>query len=173
MGEKIKTFGIYAGSFDPITDGHLWVVEQGRHLFDRFAVVVAKNPGKNCTFTLEERLEMLQKICPDLECLVMESKFLANFAYDMGATHLLRGVRTTIDYQAEVAMARVNHDINSNMQTVYVFPPDEIGKISSSVVKSLIGPDGWEDIVKKYVPKTVLKRLIKKYNQGKEKNESY
>lgn len=159
---------VYAGTFDPITLGHLWIIEKGSRLFDRLVVSVGTNPEKTCYFSLEDRMKMIQLSIAGIKNAVVENytnKFLIKHAESIGAKFILRGIRSTSDYEYEKTLSYVNRDLNSDIVTVFLLPPRELIEVSSSIVKGLIGPEGWQDVVKNYVPKCVLDRLIAK--QGK------
>jgi pantetheine-phosphate adenylyltransferase len=163
--EKIA---VYAGSFDPPTNGHLWMIEQGSKMFDKLIVTVGINPDKKSTFLIKERLEMLQKSVknfPNVSFTSFDNKFLVDYAKQVGADYILRGVRNSADFNFEQAMSNVNRDINSNITTILLMPPRELCEISSSFVKSLIGPDGWQDVVCKYVPEPVFDKFKEKYDR--------
>lgn len=168
MGKEDRV-AIYAGTFDPITLGHLWIIEKGSKIFDRLVVSVGTNPEKTCYFSLEDRMQMIQTATAGIKNAVVEhysNKFLIKHAECIGAMFILRGIRSTSDYEYEKTLSYVNRDLNSDISTVFLLPPRELIEVSSSIVKGLIGPEGWQDVVKKYVPKCVLDKLIaKKGNQ--------
>lgn len=159
---------VYAGSFDPLTNGHIWMIERGSKIFDELIVVVGVNPNKKYTFSIEERLQMLQasiKDFPNVSFDELNNKYLVNYAQEIGADYVLRGVRNPNDYNFESDMNYINGDINSNITTVLLMPPRELCQVSSSLVKSLIGPDGWEDVVFQYVPLAVFEKFREKYGR--------
>jgi pantetheine-phosphate adenylyltransferase len=159
MKEKLA---VYAGTFDPLTIGHLWMIEQGAALFGKVIVAVGINPEKRCMFSVDERLEMLQrsvKQFPNVEVGSFTNQFLIAYAQSVGAQFVLRGIRTESDYEYERVMRNINGDLNSCITTVFLMPPRGIAEVSSSMVKGLIGPEGWEIIVKGYLPKPVFEKL--------------
>ncbi len=156
--------GVYAGSFDPLTVGHMWMIEQGARLFDRLTVAVGVNPDKKYTFPMEERLVMLRESTKHFRNVSVSSfsnRYLIDYAQLIGATHILRGIRTESDYEFERTMRNINGDLDASICTVFLMPPRGIAEVSSSMVKGLIGPVGWQKIVRKYVPEPVYKRLLK------------
>jgi pantetheine-phosphate adenylyltransferase len=156
--------GVYAGSFDPLTVGHLWMIEQGALLFDRLTVAVGINSDKRYTFTLEDRLAMIEDsiaALPGVSVTSFSNRYLVEFAAAAGATHVLRGVRSAADFEFERAMRNINGDLNADICTVFLMPPRDIAEVSSSMVKSLVGPEGWPGVVRKYVPPAVYRRLVK------------
>ncbi len=159
-----QKLGVYAGSFDPLTVGHLWMIEQGVRLFDKLTVAVGVNPDKKYAFILEDRLNMLReatKPFPNVTVASFSNRYLIHYAQLIGATHILRGIRTESDYEFERTMRNINGDLDSGVCTVFLMPPRGIAEVSSSMVKGLIGPVGWQKIVRKYVPDAVFRRLVK------------
>jgi pantetheine-phosphate adenylyltransferase len=157
-----KRLGVYAGSFDPLTIGHLWMIEQGAGLFDRLTVAVGINPDKRYTFSLEERLDMLRESLKDYGNVSVSSfsnHYLIDYARLTGATHILRGIRSESDYEYERTMRNINGDMDSKICSVFLMPPRDIAEVSSSMVKGLVGPKGWRAVVRKYVPEPVFRRF--------------
>ncbi len=158
---------VYAGSFDPLTNGHLWMIQKGAELFDELIVAIGVNPDKKSTFSLEERMEMLRRTTkshPNVNINSYAGKYLVKYAEEMGASYILRGIRNPQDYEYERVMCNINHDLNPNIQTTFHQPPREIAEVSSSFVKGLIGPEGWEEVVEKYVPSAVYQKFLEKFN---------
>jgi pantetheine-phosphate adenylyltransferase len=156
--------GVYAGSFDPLTIGHLWMIEQGVRLFDHLTVAVGVNPDKKYTFPVEDRLAMLRESTtqfPNVSVASFSNRYLIHYAQLIGATHILRGIRTESDYEFERMMRNINGDLDAGICTVFLMPPRGIAEVSSSMVRGLIGPVGWRKIVRKYVPNPVYTRLLK------------
>ncbi|MBO6739352.1 MAG: pantetheine-phosphate adenylyltransferase [Phycisphaerales bacterium] len=153
---------VYAGSFDPPTNGHVWMIEQGARLFQKLIVAVARNPEKGYSYPLEQRELWLREICSayeNVEVAVIENQFLAHYAATVNARFVIRGIRNEADYQYERGMRYVNSDLNPNLTTAFLMPPRELCELSSSFVKGMIGPDGWAPVVENYVPKCVFKDL--------------
>jgi pantetheine-phosphate adenylyltransferase len=141
----------------------MWMIEQGARLFDRLIVAVGVNPDKACTFPLEDRVAMLRESTTKLGNVSVDSfsnRYLIHYAQEMGATHVLRGIRTGSDYEFERTMRNINGDLGAGICTVFLMPPRGIAEVSSSMVRGLIGPVGWQKIVRKYVPAPVYKRLV-------------
>jgi pantetheine-phosphate adenylyltransferase len=157
---------VYAGSFDPITHGHLWMIHEGGKLFEELIVAVGVNANKKCTFSLKERLKILDETVGHLASVKVTSfknKFLVHFAREIEADYILRGIRNVNDYNYERGIRLINSDLNTDISTVFLMPPREISEISSSLIKELVGPTGWEEIVTKYVPDEVVEALKRKY----------
>lgn len=158
---------VYAGSFDPVTKGHLWMIEHGVALFDEMVVAVGENPDKKYTFSVSEREAMLRETLvhiPRIHVTTFENKFLVNYAQSIGANYILRGIRESSDYEFERKMRYVNADLAPQIDTVFLMPPREIAEISSTMVKGLVGPDGWEEVIRHYVPAPVYRRLLLMHN---------
>jgi pantetheine-phosphate adenylyltransferase len=142
----------------------MWMIEQGAGLFDQLIVAIGVNPDKHYTFPLEDRLGMLRESTSKFSKVSITSfsnRYLIHYAQLIGATHILRGIRTESDYEFERTMRNINGDLDAGICTVFLMPPRGIAEVSSSMVKGLIGPTGWKNIVHKYVPEPVYKRLLK------------
>lgn len=157
---------IYAGSFDPPTNGHLWMIRQGAALFDELVVALAINPDKKGFLDISERRTALETICAALPANVrvetVQHGFLVDFARKAGATYLLRGIRNTIDFEYEKPMARINSRMEAKIQSVFLLPPSELEEVSSSFVRGFVGVPGWERWVKACVPPCVFSLIQKK-----------
>lgn len=161
---------VYAGSFDPITNGHLWMVERGAALFDELVVAIGVNPDKRYLFTLDERLEMLRAVTAGFANVTVasfENLFLVHYARRVGADFILRGVRNEQDYGYERGMRYVNAEFDAGVQTVFLIPPRELVEVSSSFVKGLVGPDGWQEAIGRYVPEPVRQKFLDRGPGGK------
>jgi pantetheine-phosphate adenylyltransferase len=158
---------IYAGSFDPPTLGHLWMIERGAELFDKLIVAIGINTGKEYSFTLDERLSMLKELARERRNVSIESfenQFLVKYAKSKGVKYVLRGIRNEADYAYERGMRLANSDIEPSITTVFLMPPREMAEISSSFIKGLVGSDGWQSVVGKYLPPSVASRFINKFS---------
>lgn len=153
---------VYAGSFDPPTNGHVWMIRQGAALFDRLVVAIGENVEKQYTFPLEQRLRWLREICAEhgnVEVTHFENLFLARYAQSVGARSILRGIRNEADYTYERTMRYINSDLHPDLKTIFMMPPRELCETSSSAIKAMIGPEGWRDVVRAYVPECVMRDL--------------
>jgi pantetheine-phosphate adenylyltransferase len=124
--KRQRKSGVYAGSFDPLTVGHMWMVEQGARLFDRLVVAVGVNPDKKYTFPLNDRLAMLRESTgqfPNVSVASFSNRYLIHYAQSIGATHILRGIRTESDYEFERTMRNINGDLDPGVCTVFLMPP--------------------------------------------------
>jgi pantetheine-phosphate adenylyltransferase len=160
--------GIYAGSYDPPTNGHMWMIEQGAKVFRKFYVAIGQNSQKEYTFALEERVDMLKELCApfrNVEIVQFENKFLVKFAETIGVDYILRGIRNEKDYTYERGMRYVNSNMNGTIQTLFMMSPRNLVEVSSSLVKGLVGSDGWEQVIREYVPETVYFKMLAKFSR--------
>ncbi|MBI2064578.1 MAG: pantetheine-phosphate adenylyltransferase [Candidatus Yanofskybacteria bacterium] len=164
---------VYAGSFDPPTNGHLWVMEQGSKLFDKLVVAVGNNPEKNYLFSEHERIELVLRSLrnlrsPDvlkIHISALENYFLVDFARLINAKWILRGVRSEKDYQYEVDMLDQNKRKAPEIETIFLTPPPELRRVSSSFVKGLVGQHGWENWIKDHLPPAIQDRFIERFKK--------
>ena len=160
--------GVYAASFDPVTNGHLWVIQQGARLFDQLVVAIGVNPDKAYTFSLSERLNLLRQTTAQFENVTVDSyenQFLVNYARSIQAEYIVRGIRTQTDYEYERGMRYINSDLDDGIVTLFLMPPREIAEISSSFVKGLVGPTGWREVVNRYVPDPVYQKFLDRFDK--------
>ena len=138
------------------------LLQQGLELFDHLIVAIGSNPTKSYTFSVEDRLELLKASVPSCERLVVDhfdNRYLVDYAKEKGAAYVLRGVRSPADYEFERVMRYINNDLAPEINTVFLMPPRDLAQVSSSMVKGLIGPEGWEKTVRRYVPNAVFEAL--------------
>lgn len=156
---------VVAGSFDPITLGHQWIIQRATEMFDKVHVIVAENPSKRGMFNLLERQTLIYAslaphILEKVKVDYLDSRvFTVEHARRVGASHIVRGLRNTTDFEYERQLSLINRRITPGIETVYLMPPSELVEISSSMVKSMIGLDGWELIVGQYVSPAVFSAL--------------
>ena len=153
---------IYPGSFDPVTNGHLDVVERARKLFDEVVVAVAHNDEKHALFSLEDRLELLRGMFGKIDN-VKVAQFdglLVKFAVEQNATAVIRGLRAVSDFEFEFQMALMNRQLENKVETIFLMPKEEYTYLSSRIIKEIsrLGGD-----VSKFVPPTVARALAKKF----------
>jgi pantetheine-phosphate adenylyltransferase len=152
---------IYPGSFDPITNGHLDLVERGSKLFDRLIVAILSNDAKRPLFSVEERMEMLGEVVsrfPNVEVDCFEG-LLVDYASRKGATVILRGIRAISDYEFELQMALMNRRLRPSIETIFMMSGEAYSYISSRLVKEVFGLGG---NISGLVPPTVEARLRKR-----------
>jgi pantetheine-phosphate adenylyltransferase len=154
---------IYPGSFDPITLGHLDIIERGSKLFDRLIVAVLRNPGKTPLFTVEQRLSQIQTATQHLPQVKIDSfdGLTVDYANLIGAQVLLRGLRVLSDFEKELQMAHTNKTLSTEIETVFLATSTEYGFLSSSVVKEIARFNGSID---RLVPPHIALDLYKCYN---------
>lgn len=135
---------IYPGTFDPITKGHLDLIERATHLFSKVVVAVAKSDRKKPLFTLEERVSLAQKSLAKVDnvAVIGFSSLLAEFAAEQGATVLLRGIRSVGDFEYENQLAEVNRSLGVNLESVLLTPRGELAHISSTIVRDVAAHGG-------------------------------
>ena len=159
---------VYAGSFDPPTLGHLYVIGAGARLFDQLVVAVGMQPGKQYTFTLEERLGFLKactRALPNVQLGHFQDRFLVDYAREAGAQFILRGIRNPQDMEYERALRQINADLAPELTTVFVMPPRQLAEVSSSFVKGLVGLKGWSRVVRRFVPPVVYQAFVKRLRE--------
>jgi pantetheine-phosphate adenylyltransferase len=135
---------IYPGSFDPVTNGHLDVVERAARLFDRVIVAVAPSPGKNPLFTLDERLKMVAhaiRHISHVEADVLEG-LLVDYVQKRSAHAVLRGLRAVSDFEFEFQLALMNRKLNERVETIFMMPKDTYTFLSSRIVKEIASLGG-------------------------------
>lgn len=155
---RASLVAIYPGSFDPITDGHLDLIDRGSHLADRLIVAILRNQSKPPLFTAEERLEMLREVVAPYPNVEVDSfhGLLVDYAAQRRATYILRGIRAISDYEYELQMALMNRRLRPEIETVFMMAGEAYSFISSKLVKEIIGLGG---DVSGLVPATVEARL--------------
>jgi pantetheine-phosphate adenylyltransferase len=160
---------IYPGSFDPVTNGHLDIIERGCKLFDEIIISILVNPDKQPLFTVEERHKMLTEVLRDIEqgrCKVRVDSFqglLVNYAVAQQANVIVRGIRAISDYEYELQMALMNRRLEPGIETVFMMPAETYSYVSSRLVKEVFQLGGAVDGL---VPPLVQKRMKEKMNQG-------
>jgi len=139
---------IYPGTFDPITNGHLDVIERACKLFDGLIIAVAKSSSKNPLFSLDERVEMVNLAMRESQsihgkvCVHSFENLIATFAKEQGANILVRGLRAVSDFEYELQMGYANASLNPALETVYLMPSLQNAFISSTVVRSILSHGG-------------------------------
>src|SRR5438445_2718888 len=153
---------VYPGSFDPVTNGHLDVIERARKLFDEVIVAVAQNDEKEALFSLEERLQFLQDSIGKID-MVRIAQFdglLVEFATAQKASAVIRGLRAVSDFEFEFQMALMNRKLEAGVETIFLMPKEEYNSLSSRIIKEIarLGGD-----VSSFVPPVVSKALVRKF----------
>lgn len=154
--------GIYPGSFDPITYGHVDIIERSAKLFDRLIVAVLSNPRKTPLFTVEERIEMIQESVKNMPNVEIDtfSGLLIDFARLKKADVIVKGLRAVSDFEYELQMALMNKKLDEHIETIFIMTSSKYSYLSSSVVKEVASFGG---CVATVVPPLVEKRLKDKF----------
>lgn len=153
---------VYPGSFDPITYGHIDIIDRALNLFDEVIVAVVRNPSKTPLFTLEERKEIIQKVLPGRDRLRVESfsGLLVDFVSANEATAIVKGLRVVSDFEFEFQMSLLNRQLDPRIDTVFLMTQDRFAFLSSSSVREIASLGG---SVKQMVPELVEERLRDKF----------
>ncbi|MCL5779800.1 MAG: pantetheine-phosphate adenylyltransferase [Firmicutes bacterium] len=159
--------GIYPGSFDPVTNGHLDIIERSAGFFDRLIVAVARNPQKiKPLFTVDERVLILESVLEKYPNIIVDSYngLTVNYALKQGANAIVRGLRAITDFESEFVFALTNKKLAPQLETVYLMTRAEYSFISSSTVKEVASYDG---CLSAMVPDLVAVKLKEKFGYGK------
>jgi pantetheine-phosphate adenylyltransferase len=156
---------VYPGTFDPITNGHVDLVERACRLFDQVVVAIAASRKKNPLFTLEERVEMTRAVLRHIENVEVcgFDVLLADFVEQQQAHGVLRGLRAVSDFEYEFQLANMNRALRPEMESLFLTPSEHLSYISSSLVREIASLGG---DVSNFVPSLVEKALRKKFAEG-------
>ena len=153
--------GIYAGSFDPVTLGHMDVIERASRIVDRLVIGVLNNTNKKPSFTAEERVEFIQRVTKDIPNVEVKTfdGLTVDFAKQEKARILVRGLRAVTDFEYELQIAQLNHKLDPKIDTIFLTTSVEYSYLSSSIVKEIahFGGD-----ISKLVPKEVCQDIVDK-----------
>ena len=159
---------IYPGSFDPVTNGHLDIIERGSKLFDEIVVAVLNNPDKEAMFSTGERLAMLAEVLPEIksdDCKITVDSFqglLVEYAVKKEATAIVRGIRAISDYEYELQMALMNRRLEPRLETVFLMSAEDYSYVSSRLVKQIFALGGAVDgLVPPFVKEKMREKLFK------------
>ncbi|HEX4123043.1 MAG TPA: pantetheine-phosphate adenylyltransferase [Verrucomicrobiae bacterium] len=158
---------IYPGSFDPITNGHLDIIERANKLFDRVIVAVARNSSKKPLFTLQERVRLVRRAIFDSSTVEVDSLdgLLVNYVEKRGGQAIIRGLRAVSDFEFEFQLALMNRKLNGKVETIFMMPRETYTFLSSRLVKEIASLGG---NVQCFVPPHVQVALASKF--GKRRN---
>lgn len=157
------TKAMIPGSFDPITKGHVDIIERSSKIFDEVVVVIMENSAKKSLFTKEERVEMIQKEVEHLDnvSVFIGSGLTINTAKSLNVKAMVRGIRATSDYEYEVSIATANMMLDKNIETMFLLSKPEYSFVSSSIVKEIAFYKGE---LSSFVSENVEKKLREKFN---------
>ena len=164
MPRTQSSIAVYPGSFDPMTNGHLDLIERGARLFDKLIVSILRNDSKQPLFSVEERIEMLREVVsvyPNVEVDSFDG-LLVDHAAQRGATMLLRGIRAISDYEYELQMALMNRRLNPRLETIFMMSHEAYSFISSRLVKQVFSLGG---NISGLVPPSVEARLHRRMSK--------
>ena len=152
---------VYPGSFDPITNGHIDLIERAIRIFDKLIVAVAENPGKTPLFTIEERLEMVRKTTEMYKNVVVDriSGLTVDYVKQHGASVIVRGLRAISDFEFELQMALMNRRLDNEIETIFLMPSLQYSFVKSAHVKELASLGA---SLEGLAPELVIKRLREK-----------
>lgn len=166
MPQKASRTAIYPGSFDPVTLGHVDIVRRGAELFDELTVAIGINPEKSPLFTPEERMAVLKEVFADLPNVKVASfhGLTVDYARGIGATVMLRGLRTVSDMDAEFTMALANHVLAPDIETVFLMAAERYSHISSTLIRQIaqLAKTAGRRHLSQFVPEPVIDQLIEK-----------
>lgn len=157
--------GLYAGTFDPVTNGHIDILRRSLTVFDKVIVAVAASTPKTTLFSLEERLEMFRAAVGSLENVEVESfdGLLVKFARARGAVAIIRGLRVVSDFEYEFQMALMNRRLDRQIETVFLMPSEEYTYLNSTLIKAVASTGG---DISQFVPGEVAKKLGERFNRA-------
>jgi pantetheine-phosphate adenylyltransferase len=163
MTNSDSRIAVYTGSFDPITLGHLNVIERGRRLVDKLIVGIGVNIEKQSLFTPDERVELVRSCVAPWDNVVVQafSGLAVNFVRQCGARVLLRGVRSLGDIESEFTMTAANRKLDPQIETVFLMADEQYSHVSSSLIKQIASMAGDEEL-SRFVPRDVVTAIRKK-----------
>ena len=158
----MKKIAVFPGSFDPITNGHIDIIERCNQLFDKIIIAIAFNPEKRGLFTLKERLEMIRTIYGGHENIIIDSfeGLLMDYARRVGAGIIIRGLRAISDFEYEFQMALMNRRLDDKIETIFMMPHEKYSYVSSRLIKEVFQLGG---SIQGLVPPIVEKNLREKF----------
>lgn len=160
----MKNTAIYPGSFDPLTFGHLDIIERGSKLFDTLIVAVMKNPSKRPLFTAEQRVEMIEEAVIHLPNtkVVQFDGLLIDLVREKNANIIIKGLRAVSDFEYEFQMALMNKKLDTNIETLFMMTNANYSYLSSKIVKEVASFGG---CIRKIVPENVVRQVEEKYRK--------
>lgn len=155
---------VYPGSFDPITYGHLDIIQRGTKIFDKVTVAVLINPAKNSLFTVEERISLIKEVVKEMPNVEVDSfnGLLVDYMLNHNGNTIIKGLRAISDFEYELQMASINRKLNENIETFFMMTNNKYSYLSSSIVKEVAKHNG---DVQDLVPAVVDQALKEKYKK--------
>lgn len=155
--------GIYPGSFDPVTNGHVDMIGRAAKIVDHLVVGVLNNRAKNPLFSVDERVSMLEEITKDMPNVSVSSfdGLLVDYMEEIGASIIVRGLRAVTDFEYELQIAQTNHRVNPNIDTLFLTTNLKYSYLSSTIVKEFASYGG---DISHFVPLQFIDRIYEKYN---------
>lgn len=161
----MKGLAIYAGTFDPVTLGHVDIIERAANLFDRLIVAVAESKGKKTLFSLEERVSLTTNVLKKLSNVTVHGfdNLTLDFAKQVGAHVFIRGIRAVADFDYEFQLANMNRTLSPQIETMFLVPAEKYMFISSSLIReiALLGGN-----IEPFVPASVVQATLDKVRKG-------
>lgn len=160
---------VYPGSFDPITFGHIDIIERSAKMVDELVIAVLRNSAKNSLFSLEERVNMIKEVTKELPNVKVETfdGLLVDYMRQIDATIIIRGLRAVTDFEYELQIAQMNHVLKDDAETIFLMTNLQYSYLSSSLVKEIASYGG---DISKFVPNELIDRIYSKYNVNREKS---
>lgn len=156
----------FSGTLDPITNGHLWVIEEARALADEVVVFISENPLKAPKFPAQVRKQIVEQSIAErgwdnIRVILVKGDYTARAAKRHGIDYLIRGIRNTTDFDYENLLQQANVDVLQGAKTIFVMPPRDLGSVSSTFVRALQGPVGWHWHMRKFIPRPAYEAWIR------------
>lgn len=152
---------VYPGTFDPITNGHIDIIERALNIFDKVIIAISVDSAKNPLFTVDERIKMISEAVKDIQRIEIDSfsGLLVDYAKKTNAIAVIRGLRAVSDFEYEFQMALMNRRLNENIETVFLMPNEKFTYLNSSIVREVVSLGG---DISDFVPENVKNELQKK-----------
>lgn len=165
----MERIAVIPGSFDPVTNGHIDIIERSSKIFDRVIVAVLENPAKTPLFSAEERVEMLKEVTSDITNAEVDSftGLLANYMNTKNAKVIIKGLRAVSDFEYEFQMALLNNKLNPDIETLFMMTNNKYSYLSSSAVKQIVLFGG---CIKDLVPDKLVTKILMKLRGNGEVN---
>jgi pantetheine-phosphate adenylyltransferase len=165
--------GVYTGSFDPITLGHLSVIQRASRLFDQLIIGVGINTDKSPLFSPEERVDLLQKVLHDHPNIRVQTftGLAVAFVRNCGSRVMVRGIRPLTDTAGEFTMMMANRQLDTEVETIFLMSDEETSHVSSSLIKQIV-PLSTDEMLGKFVPQEIIGPLRKKMHSSDAKSQS-